>query len=72
MAKHPTSRNPTYYFQVSTQWKSGKARLEIEAFPGGVQDYIYLVRKKDRCDFEFRLFIYGQWMKASFLKEKYA
>lgn len=55
MAKHPDKADFTLYFQISTQWKSGKALKEIEAFPAGMYDKVYLVRKKDRQPFELKI-----------------
>lgn len=61
-AKHPDSRNFTLYFQISTRWKSGKALKEIEAFIHGDFDLLFMVRKKDRKDFEVKqYFANGDW-----------
>lgn len=62
MAKDPVSPDSTFYFQVSTQWKYGKARQEIEAFPRGRYDRIFMARKPDRKPFEFKEMTGSQWI----------
>lgn len=54
MAKHPLDRDLTFYFQCSTDWKRGEARKELESFPAGLLDGLFMVRKENRKDFEFR------------------
>lgn len=67
MAKHPKHPSAYRYYQVSTQWKYGASRREIEAFPCGVNDYVYMVRKKNRGKFEFMQLVGTKWIvKESF------
>lgn len=62
MAKHPKAPDKTLYFQISTQWKYGKARIEIESFPRGLFDMVFMVRRKDRGSFEFRHLTDDGWI----------
>jgi len=62
MAKHKKSPDKTFYFQISTQWKGPVARAEIERFPRGIYDMVFLVRKKDRKDFEYRHLTDDGWI----------
>lgn len=67
MAKHPKHASVYRYYQISTQWKYGSSRREIEAFPAGINDYVYMVRKKNRGQFEFMQLVGKNWVvKKSF------
>lgn len=63
MAKHPDYPDKTLYFQISTQWKYGEARKEIEAFPRGIYDMVFMVKKPDRKPFEIMHLTDDGWIK---------
>lgn len=63
MAKHPKNKDKTWYFQLSTRWKYGKDRIEIESFPRGIWDMVFMVRKKDFQDFEYLHLTEDGWIK---------
>lgn len=68
MSKHPKAPDKTWYFQVSTRWKFGKDRIEIESFPKGIYDEVYMVRRKDNKDFEYMHLTSVGWTKLEGFK----
>ena len=56
----------TFYVQCSTQWKYGKARKEIEAFPANPLDVVLMARRIDRSGFEFMRYFNDTWTGFEF------
>lgn len=63
MAKHPSAPDKTLYFQISTNWKFGVSRIEIERFPRGIYDMVYMVRLQKGKDFEYKHLTDDGWIK---------
>lgn len=61
MAKHVADPDYTFYFQVSTRWKSGKDLDEIESFLKGAYDVVVLVRRADYSPFQYKIYSNGVW-----------
>lgn len=53
----------THYIQIATRWKAGEDRKYIESFPKSPYRRIFMVRKKDRRDFEMKEFLMGEWLE---------
>jgi hypothetical protein len=58
IAKHRKFKDYTYYFQIAAnRWKYGDDRKNMEDFPAGNYDYVYMVRKMDRKPYELKKLI---------------
>lgn len=60
VAKHPKFPDYTFYFQISTEWKSGADRAALELFPQGKFDRVFMVRRQDRQSREYKYFHGGR------------
>lgn len=52
----------TFLFQIATRWKCGQELKAIEQFPASPWRKVFMVRRKDRKEFELKEWVGGRWM----------
>lgn len=56
VARHSSNPDKTFWFQVSVNWKHGKALNELNCFMRSRNDILVMARKLPRREFEFKIY----------------